>query len=196
MEGAGYREGELAAGEVVEDVGGVRRPPLEEGQFGCPGCPCCWWCCFWSEVAISASDHNLGLTVGFWGAPEEGLLSRQGDDLLVLIVLILTRLRAKSSRWLWSWWRWWRWWWWWWWLRSGASTPVRGDDVTDIGESWARLSWFCSSPSSSHLSPARSEPSSPPRQLTFSPSDSAEHEWSVRMSTCKLIPKTQGEMWN
>lgn len=76
--------------------------------------------------------------------------------------------------------------------KSGASTPVRGDEVMGLGD---RSSWPPWPPWTevrsiserfSFTSGAGLQEKSSILQRTFSPSDSAE--WSVRESTCRLMP--------
>ncbi len=142
MEVAGYT---APAGDALDAVE-VKRPT--------PGEQFC--CCFGSEVAISANDQSLGLTLWFWPSRH--------------VLLVLFRV---SSRW--------------WWVKRGASTAVRGEEVSGLGDGPLCLS----SRTVSHLSllsGPESQTRSPVLHVTFSPSDSTEHEWSVRASTCKLMP--------
>ncbi len=143
MEVAGYT---APAGDALDAV--EVKKPTPRGQF---------CCCFGSEVAISANDQSLGLTLWFWASRH--------------VLLVLFRV---SSRW--------------WWVKRG----VRGGEVKGLGDgSLCLSSWTVSRSLASHLS-LLSGPESQTRSLvlhvTFSPSDSTEHEWSVRASTCKLMP--------
>lgn len=138
------------AGDALDAVE-VKRPT--------PGGQLC--CCFGSEVAISANDHSLGLTLWFWPSRH--------------VLLVLFRVLSR-----------------WWWVKRGASTAVRGEEVSGLGDGPLCLSSRTVSRSlASHLS-LLSGPESQTRStvlhVTFSPSDSTEHEWSVRASTCKLMP--------
>lgn len=126
----------------------------------------------WLEVQIPPPEGQLWLWSGCLGS--EVAISAN-DQSLGLVLWLWTSAQALFFSWCVS--------------RSGASTPVRGDEVMGLGDTppwppWAEVRSI--SGCFSFASGAGLQEKSSILQRTFSPSDSAE--WSVRESTCRLMP--------